>query len=219
MVDLWNETFGISFFEVRSQMKRISHGNFTSIKHTEFLEDAKMLDLQGDKGSIVVFTDDDDWIDPDIFKYLSPYVADYEGFTWGSAVFGKRDGKPLELREIDGFCYTNNYAVALKNIAEFGIEKSFQHFNANITFKKIKTKKVDRYLSITNKHPGSTLFLEQSLKDNFSSRALIDAIRKYLKVISKMDKSEAKRNSLGWAFKYMFIVKDFFEEVIRSRKV
>jgi len=212
-VDLWNDTFGTSFFEARQRMKEISMANFSSVKHSFLLDDPNLLDLKDDDNSIVLFIDDDDWINPSIIQHISRYMEKQDGFIWGSAVYGGISGEALELRELDDCCYTNNYAVTIKCLRKIGVERCYQHFFANETFKGINVRKIDKYLTITNKHPCSTLFLEDSLKNNFSSHSLIMAVEGYNKKMSTLKYNKMKRKKLGWANKQILQTKGFFSSL------
>jgi hypothetical protein len=218
-VDLWNETFSYNFFDVRQSMKELSMSNFKSLKQSIFIDDIEKLKQEIDDDVLIVFTDDDDWINPDLNDYIGPNISNYDGFTWGSAAFGNRNGESIELRRNDGYCFTNNYGVVSKTIRKKMIEESLQHFKANEQFKNLNSFRISKYLSITNKHPGSTLFLEQALKFDFSSQSLIAAISNYIKVIKVIDLVLVDKLKLYWALGNMEQMKIIFERVLDSRKL
>jgi len=209
-VDLWNNTFDISFFEVRQRMKEISIGNFNCVKNSLLFSTIDQLDLESCDNNIVFFIDDDDWINPNIVNYIYCCVEQYDGFIWGSAAYGGREGEVLTLRAFDRFCHTNNYAVTGNCLTKYGITGFYQHFSANEAFKTINVKRIDAHLTITNKHPCSTLFLENTLRSNFSSTSLIAGLKKYIERTNQLDYGRIEGSNLAWAIQQITEVKKFF---------
>lgn len=209
-VDLWNNTFNISFFEVRQRMKEISIDNFNCVKNSLFFPESAQFDLENHADNIVLFIDDDDWINPNIIRYIRCHIEKYDGFVWGSAAYGGREGEVLTLRAFDGFCHTNNYAITTRCLKKQGIDRFYQHFSANEAFKAIQVKMISAHLTVTNKHPCSTLFLENTLKNNFSSESLRVGFKRYIERTTQLNALTIKKENLAWANPQIMKVKEFF---------
>jgi hypothetical protein len=152
-----------------------------------------------------MFTDDDDWIGPEIGKALrrSPLTAD--ATVWRSARF---DGS-LTVRDPDGFCFTNNYALRGSFLIRSGEEwrLSRQHMDAQDLVHRpgASLRVVDQVLSVTNKHPCSFTTLERAKREGRSVLTLLQPYRDYLHRKRPCDTSP-----VAWAAPYMDETADWF---------
>lgn len=199
-VDLWNRTFRHSFFKVRQEIKDIALENFASLKDVQVFNSAEGIDQKIFEKGFYIFIDDDDWLHPEIASLLSD-IADSQkenAIVWGSVAFGTTTDQIINRRKPDGFCYTNNYAITGKFLLEDpkNYERVFQHFGANETFRQ-QAKIINEYWSVTNKNPSSTVYLEQVLKNDFSSNALKSGVAGYLQRFGQIEKEIDP--SLQWA--------------------
>src|SRR5262245_40399233 len=84
IVDLWDSTFEVSYFEARQQMKEIARSNLTAVSNAELVE----LDaFRSDGARPICFVDDDDWFAPDLAKHLD-WTLGYDGFIWTHVALG-----------------------------------------------------------------------------------------------------------------------------------
>jgi hypothetical protein len=217
VVELWDSTFGISFFETRQAMKEIALENFSAVTSATLVTLADVI--QGKTGpGVYLFTDDDDWICPNILNRLEKYSSNgFAGFVWGSVSFGGASGEPIKLREFDGTCYTNNYAVTYSYFATShdSIHNVYQHWTANETFSRLNVCRIDDYLTITNKNPSSTVYLEKALQQRATPDRLVHVICDYNKRLEGLAASEP----LNWATPYMLQAKDFYRKLLDSSKL
>lgn len=214
-VDLWDSTFGISYLETRQAIKDISLANFGEVRDARLVKLEELAASNTGPG-IYLFTDDDDWIDPRILSALN--AASRPGcraFVWGSVIFGGFD-TAIKFREFDGVCYTNNYGVdhAYLEGRPERIAAVSQHLAAGDGIAKREFCEVREYLTVTNKNPASTLFLERTLRDGASPDILADAMRKYNRRLERLEIPP----TLAWAEPYMRQVKDFYARLLKSRK-
>jgi hypothetical protein len=200
-VDLWNRTFRHSFFKVRQEIKDIAIENFDSLADAQVFNSVERIDRENFEEGFYIFIDDDDWLHPEIASLLSDNADSRQenAIVWGSVAFGTTTDRIITRRKPDGFCYTNNYAITGKFLSESpeNFDRVFQHFGANETFKQPDVKIIDEYWSVTNKNPSSTVYLEQVLKDDFSSNALKSGVAGYLQRYGQIEKEIDP--SLQWA--------------------
>jgi hypothetical protein len=181
VVKLWDRTFGISFFATRQIMKEISLENFRAVTGASFvrLDEVRAL-LRPD--AFYLFTDDDDWYYPGIAQVLQRIdPRKCAAVHWDSAVFSKG----LTVMR-DGMFWSNNYAVSGRYLLQRkqNLEIVSQHFRADGAFRaRVRAMHrrmgyrtllqhlftpgyrvsvhVEGCLSVENKHPASTVVLEQ----------------------------------------------------------
>jgi hypothetical protein len=223
---LWDRTFRTGFFAVRQVLKEISLENFRSVSGA-ILVSLEQTRNALDPDAFYLFTDDDDWYHPGIARVLSgldPRAC--EAILWHSALF--RRG--LAPRQPDAF-YTNNYAVSGAMLAQKrgNLERVYQHFEAHKTFfgktpisiarrigyaslvRRFMVKgfcpiiRLSEYLSMTNKHPASTLVLER-LGENPTPEQL----RTLVENSFQANRSAAVSPEFHWALSSMERVNDFF---------
>ena len=215
-VELWNRTFKRSFFDIRQEIKEIALVNFASVANAETLDGTRVTVPVGLEEGLYIFTDDDDWFHPQIANLLPDVDPDQlaDGIVWGSIAFGTRNKAIIVRRKVDGFCYTNNYAVTGKylRVAPENYAAVFQHGGANAVFKQNNARLVQEYWSLTNKHPASTNYMEDVLKGDFSSRLLISAIEDDLQRCERID-AEIDA-SLQWARPPMYGMVRIFSELL-----
>lgn len=169
LIELWNRTFSESFFNIRNKMKIMTDANLNRVSKAKIIDlDRYRANIRAGSESrheIYAFTDDDDWFSPELACIGSAINEDCDGIVWRSAKF---DGS-LQVRAMDGYCYTNNYAIfgrALISRPDLLMEVE-QHGGASrlATTGVLRLKRIDKILSITNKHPCSTVALERAVKE------------------------------------------------------
>ena len=147
----------------------------------------------------------------------------YDGVTWGSAVLGPLRGgvdepvleEPLavKMRPLMIACHSNNYALTPEYFRQpkSGWDKVFSHGHADEVFRKLRVFNVERYLSVKNTNPASTVFLENGLRRDFSEarlRRLVEQYNERLDVgIGALDPR------LSWAQPAIKSVRQFFREL------
>lgn len=213
VVHLWNTTFGISFFETRFCLKQIARQNLAQVSDAEIIPIAELTQI---KEGIYVFIDDDDWLAPDLAQFFSPESqAEYDGFRWGSAVFGGHTQQAVFCRSYsDSFCYTNNYAISSRYLTLDNLENVSQHWKANHHFPSLRIAAIPHHLSITNKHPAATTCLERALAGQFSAENLKAIISQYNQQISSMELE--KHPQLHWAKPYMQQTRWLYQQVLHA---
>ena len=176
-----------------------------------------------------LFTDDDDWYSPDLPKALANVPAGtHDGITWGNVMLGPwRKGvaepildepEPVHFRPLTVSCHSNNYALTgdyLKRTKK-AWKKVFSHGHADEVFATLPVASIPLYLSIKNTNPASTVFLENGLLHEFSSRRLRELIVQYnarFGVGRSLDDSR-----LRWARSSIVAVRNFFESLAASAR-
>ena len=182
-VDLWDNTFRRSYCSVRQALKDLALENLRNIQGSDLITMDALTEVAVVDSHYYLFIDDDDWLCPDIVGRLPVSLDDeIDGIVWGSVAFGTHKKKAIQARAIDGFCYTNNYAVigrALKQSLLNGRSPA-QHWDAESLLKG-RSRIIDQYLSVTNKSPSSTCYLMHVLQGNYTDGRLLEAaIEEYL---------------------------------------
>ena len=167
---LWDRTFRTTFCETRRVMK--------SIAQTLLAQMPVRATFHGPPpevraGTLYLVTDDDDWCSPELPAALAAVPEEgYEGVTWGSAVLGPlrgTDDEPIlsephavKLRPLTVACHSNNYALTPEyfRLPKAGWDRVFSHGHADEAFRRLRVFNVERYLSVKNTNPASTVFLE-----------------------------------------------------------
>ena len=217
-VDLWNRTFNRSFFDVRQEIKELTLKNFSTISNVEIIEGNELTDLNSEalNEGFYILIDDDDWLHPQISDFLSTIKIDDKrgGIIWGSVLFGGVNERIITYRSIDGYCYTNNCVVfgsllksdpaMYKNIREHG--------RASLVLGEKNAPIINEYWSITNKHPISTNYMNQFLKENYHSELLVKSVENYIQRCQKID-IEIDPLS-GWARPLMHEMGEIFSKLI-----
>ena len=178
-IELWNKTFATTYFQVRQILKEITLANFMAVKGADCVRLNELLEKPEIAADIILFSDDDDWFSPVIVKELEGVPAEIGGVTWPSVRY---DGA-FQLRK-DIYCYTNNYAVlapAQKEPNWIGLYA--QHGGADACFHKraaVKTTQIGSLLSVTNKHPASTVTIEKMLAKTPGKDGLVQLVEEYV---------------------------------------
>ena len=181
MIQLWNDTFPVSFYRVRQQLKEIAFDTFAAVRGTEPLRFDAYLAQPLAPAAYYLFTDDDDWFAPHVLERLSGAgIGELDLVIWGSIRF--RGG--FEFRQIRDFCYTNNYVIRgalgpAGNVERVGFA---QHGVGQglISDDRIRRRVIPDYLSITNKHPAAATMMLKASKDDLSANRLVESVRRYV---------------------------------------
>lgn len=174
VVAVWDRTFAMPFFHVRAAMKDIAQENLAALKHATITSIASANADAIAVGQLYLFIDDDDWLHPNIYREIKPYLNDAnDGYIFGNVLCVRH----VELRRVEDGCYTNNYAVSAQFIRRRtgNFDRVMQHWAANEAFHQpeFRLVHVPLYLSATNKHPASTMKLKDGLKENELSVATL----------------------------------------------
>jgi hypothetical protein len=162
-VSLWNSAFRVDYRRFRHELKRIASATLSRVKNAALATNLPALN----DGDLVAFTDDDDWLAPDLFEHLR---GSGEGFRWGSVRLGPVFANPAEpaystiyhLRPVDRLVYSNNYAATGRAIKRLGVNALLEHWNAQrrsdaLLWKRWRPASVPHHLSVANKNPCSTV--------------------------------------------------------------
>jgi hypothetical protein len=192
LIDLWNSTMSVSFFDIRQRMKEISQANLARVQTVTCI-DLPRYRAEIDPQALYVFTDDDDWFAPDLAPRLGQIDSKADGIVWRSVRY---DGD-LEVRPLDGFCYTNNYAVWGRVLARRPelVRIVEQHTSAA---EALDLSAVDIRLSITNKHPCSMVRLRKAAtgwSDRGSLAAWITEVQEHVR-----RRPDLVGAGVGWAY-------------------
>jgi hypothetical protein len=182
-VDIWDRTMKIDYRAFRTALKDIAFANHATVRNAQIISHEEARALRFEAGDLLAFTDDDDWFAPD----LCDLPVDQHGCHWGSIRLGRGPNPSfnydvdsiLLFRPVDQVIWTNNYFVTGKAIAEVGFDAVFDHTNAQQVFSDtLKTRKIDRHASCTNKTPASAMSAYHLLAlENFRENPLREFMR------------------------------------------
>ena len=110
-----------------------------------------------DDRDLIYFTDDDDWVIPDLFAVLRSHDIQ-DGFLWSSIRVGPGPAV-VEKRAFSNEFYTNNYCVSGRAVRRLGLDAVFEHYGAQKAAElgAFILAKLELYLSCANKHPCCTV--------------------------------------------------------------
>ena len=219
---LWDRTFRATFCETRQAMKEIAQTLLAGMTVREIVHGPPPGEARA--GTLYLITDDDDWCSPELPAALAAVPREgYDGVTWGSAVLGplRRDAdepvldEPLavKFRPLTVACHSNNYALTPEYFVRPGAgwDRVFSHGRADREFRELRVFNVERYLSVKNTNPASTVFLENGLRREFSEARLRQLIEQYNARLEAARAGDDPR--LGWARPGIELVRKFFREL------
>jgi len=173
---VWDAGMAVDYRSFRHAIKLIAMETIHAVEGSTFLSHAQLRAITPEPDDLIVFTDDDDWLAPDLFVRLHEAGAAGDGAKWGSIKFGPAFfGEPngLYFRPIDNQIYTNNAAVSGRVIQRLGIDSVFEHGNLKqrLDSAAYAPSTLAQYLSLANKHPCCTLTATVFLmrRDSFRS--------------------------------------------------
>ena len=210
-VRLWDDTFPLSFFQVRARLKEIAMGSRADMRGVERIDLAGAATLDA-PGAWLVFSDDDDWFAPDLADRLRTETGrGDEVVIWRSLVL--RDG--FERRAVDHYCYTNNYGVRgrLAAIHCDRFECVAQHWLAQDTISRLAppTRFIDQPLSVTNRHPASTLELERGLGDRLDGARLRAMVADWMAKTGRADLA-----TVPWTERHIGALRQVFQRLLEE---
>ena len=183
LMQLWNKTFSLDYFQTRAALKAIALRNMHA-------SDAVFVPYQQyqnipDQNGFYVFLDDDDWVAPDIAAVLAAQLPEkHDALLWRTISIGSpQQEHPVFIWGLNGRCMTNNYAVSgvwLDHLKK--LDQVIQHARAERTLSVLsKIQQLDVALTASNKSPCSSVSLDRGLQGNLSSEHLKKMVDEYLK--------------------------------------
>lgn len=220
LIRLWNAAFGVSFFSCRLFLRQLAHENWSAVLGCDrIFQQPQYPELSGDFFGVasgwLLFTDDDDWYAPHVFRTLSG-SADMarDVAIWPRTRFdGTIESWPVSANPL--LCYTNNYAVRAKAIPRgHAVSPLMQHFEADRRVKAglWSNATVLDTLSVTNKSPCSRNYLEKALATPSPQSAIRRSVEHYV------ESPSAVAPSLEWARPWMVRSRAFFAQALLSRR-
>ena len=183
LMQLWDETFSIGYFETRARLKAISTRNFLSVSGVEFVPYEGYKNIP-DKRAFYLFMDDDDWAGPDLGVVLGAQSPDlHKILLWRAVnIGGPQQEFPAFVWGLNGRCMTNNYAVSSEWLNHLQrLDEVLQHAVAVATLATIQNiVQLDVAITASNKSPCSSVSLHRGLGGNLSSEKLAALVEDYL---------------------------------------
>lgn len=213
IVELWDSTFRVSYFETRQRMKDIAKCNLASVRNAEIVDHR---DFKPEGGRAICFVDDDDWLAPDLGEHLDCRLG-YDGFIWTHVAVGSPTF-PLHrwpAGESEWLCFTNNYAVSDEYARKNGIEHVAQHWAADSVFRSLRIDSIPLPLSVANKHPASVVFLERNMESQLTHDKIKQVLATFVGETRSVD--EHSLTGIEWAGPMIGAVNHHFEQVLASK--
>ena len=214
LVDLWDTSFRISYFETRQRMKDLAFSNLATVRNADLVDIGAFA--VGDACAIC-FVDDDDWFAPDLGAHLD-LASEYDGLVWTHVAVGFLTGPyPLQFwppGTSELLCFTNNYAVSADYARAHGIDHVAQHWLADGAFRSLRIRPIPFPLSVANKHPASVVALERHLDGQFTSAKLRDVMATFVRGTRALD--ERLFDGIEWARPLVAASSNHFEQVLAS---
>ncbi len=164
----WDERMAIPFLSYRHLMKGVALESIRACRNAEFVRFTELDCATMEDDDVYYFTDDDDWVSPDLFENMDLGVSG--GFQlWGSIYVGRMytdtpqaltsDPVVYERPFCDTTVYTNNYALTGRTIKSLGVAAVLEHFDLQVEVDEGRATPTLNlaYLSAANKHPCCTM--------------------------------------------------------------
>jgi hypothetical protein len=183
LMQLWDETFGVGYFETRARLKAISTRNLSSLAGVEFVPYDGYRNIP-DRRGFYLFMDDDDWAGAELGPVLGAQNPDeHEVLLWRAVNIGSPQQEfPAFVWGLNGRCMTNNYAcssVWLDHLSR--LDSVIQHYTASLTLANMaKPVQLDVALTASNKSPCSSVSLDRGLDGDLSPEKLAGLVDDYL---------------------------------------
>jgi hypothetical protein len=183
LMQLWDNTFAIGYFETRARLKDISTRNLSSLPGVEFVPFDGYRNIP-DRHGFYLFMDDDDWAGPELAPVLLEQSPDaHSALLWRAANVGSPQQEfPVFVWGLNGRCMTNNYAVSsvwLDHLRR--VDAVVQHAGAARTLMTMAdVVQLDVAITASNKSPCSSVSLDRGLQGDFSSAKLVLLVDEYL---------------------------------------
>lgn len=160
---LWDDQMGLSYKEYRHSVKLLATHVASNVSNSILISTADVGSIDFNDEDRIFFTDDDDWVSPDLFQFLEKSGPAEHGWIWNSIFVGKLFGQTpfegpaaavIEERPSSNVIYTNNYAVTGRFLKSQGQERVEEHYHSQILFDNgsFKPARLNEYLSAANKH-------------------------------------------------------------------
>ena len=220
LMQLWDATFRIGYFETRQRLKDIAGANIRKLSdvHCVPFEEGYRNVPQG--GQFYTFVDDDDWFSPTLAEALTATEpAELDGLLWRAAIVGApRWPSGVLLLPADGTCMTNNYAVTGNWLRPFDrLSQVTQHAAAVETFSSpIKHTQLDALLSASNKSPCSSVSLSRGLNGDYRPARLIELVSAYVDKMHTITPEDLA--PIAWAAPETALTRELFDAVLASRR-
>jgi hypothetical protein len=170
IIDLWNSIFKIKYFDFRHLVSKISKNNWENFDGVVTNVEELMAVLEREEECYIAFSDDDDWYNPALKKYINHLsdftdVLQWQSLAWFTSITepGMEFEKPFfDLTQKRRF-YTNNWIIKNSVLYKLHELKTFINAipaNLNITACRLldnmsSTVVQDEIFGMVNKNLGS----------------------------------------------------------------
>ena len=218
LMQLWDETFSIGYFETRARLKAISTCNLLSVSDVEFVPYGGYKNIP-DKRAFYLFMDDDDWAGPDLGIVLGAQSPDaHNALLWRAVnIGGPQQEFPAFVWGLNGRCMTNNYAIGSEWLNYLQrLHEVSQHSVAAATLVKMSdVVQLDAAITASNKSPCSSVSLDRGLGGILSSEKLARLVNDYLEQMAAL--SPEHLHIAQWVMPLAAETAALFREVSASR--
>lgn len=170
---LWAAQFKIDYLGYRQRMKQIAMRCVEQVVDADVLSHEVVPHTHFGEDDFIYFTDDDDWVHPELFEVLRRQQAAPDGFSWPSiAVASQYDpandshrGAVL-VRPSVGAVHTNSYAIRAGVLKRLTLPEVLEHYDAHHAAEagRLNLTQIAEPLSATNKHLCCTTFITREAR-------------------------------------------------------
>lgn len=196
----WDSVMAMRYVDYRQAMKDLAVSTARAVRRATFvtLDDLPDLDIHDDDR--LFFTDDDDWVNPDLFERLEQSPSNGDGWLWNSVFVGKLFGDTpqegpespvVRERPASDTVFTNNYAVTGSAFRRLGAGALLEHTNAQQALDAgsfVPGRSVE-YLSAANKHLCCTVCIHYNQASEAFRSDMAGAVRLILDELEVTDLS------------------------------
>lgn len=217
----WDAVMRVPFINFRDELKSISLASIRDVKFAEVCEILNINNIKIRDDDLIYFTDDDDWVCPDIFVQLKKYALNSDGFIWNSVYVGKMfydtPGAKMEtpivsVRDLDNTVYTNNYAISGRTFAKWGRDAVLEHYSIQPYVNKgdIYLSPISLPLTAANKHLCCTVCIFYNCKDARFNNMIEQAVRSIILELESVNLNDNHQ----WMNPYLLKLKELYMKAL-----
>jgi len=110
MVEIWNSTLKLSYFQYRHHIKEIAVRSWRSIHGARVITETELNSIQD---GLLLAVDDDDWFAPEIVRSIHSYPRN-DLYIWDSAAWWPGRYAERHVLRRKEICFTNNFAFSIR---------------------------------------------------------------------------------------------------------
>jgi hypothetical protein len=196
-IEIWNNTFNLSFYQIRDSIKKISLDSIRSL-NVEIFDKDRVGELLNKNDFLLYISDDDDWVQKEIFSIIEQrFIKSVGLYIWPTYRLSCKSKIHSLDSDVDGirWTYTNNCIITKKVFDELYYKNQNFEFLECHRLMDENVRYFEKYLipnfcmSVYNQTPASATKLWSTVQicdsDKKIKKCLIETVERYKYSINK----------------------------------